>query len=112
MSTPQADVFKAIADPTRRHIIHLLALSGALSLHDLTTHFPVTRQAVRKHVQVLREAGLINMQKVGREQKCHVEVAALKEVFDWVTFYQPFWENKLDALGTYLASTAPSPTAD
>lgn len=112
MSTPQADVFKAIADPTRRHIIHVLAVSGALSLHDLTAHFSVTRQAVRKHVEILREAGLIDMQKVGREQKCHIQVATLKEVFDWVTFYQPFWEDKLDALGTYLTATAKPSAAD
>lgn len=73
-----------------------------MTLTDLSAHFDVSRQAVTKHVYVLRDAGLVNITRKGREQICSADLRRLKTVYDWVSLYQQFWTEKLDALGTYL----------
>ena len=98
---PQRDVFDAIADPTRRRIIKLLA-DRSHSMLALADHFESSRQAVAKHVKILSEAGLINIRRNGRERTCHARFDKLKEVADWVQQYQVFWTEKLDALERYL----------
>ena len=102
MEQSNIDVFKAIADPTRRKIIQLLVVSTALSLHTISDHFAMSRQAVTRHINYLKEAGLLNTEKEGRETMCYVNIIPLKEVFDWVKFYQSFWESKLDNLDKLL----------
>ncbi|MFD0587280.1 ArsR/SmtB family transcription factor [Paenibacillus sp. GCM10027627] len=85
------DVFAAIADPTRRQLIQLLAEEEELPLHELTSQFPMGRTAVSKHLTILKEAGLILDRKVGRETRFKLSAAPLREVQDWVSYYSKYW---------------------
>jgi DNA-binding transcriptional ArsR family regulator len=85
------DVFDAIADPTRRRLIRLLAEAKEIPLHELTTQFQMGRTAVSKHLTILKEAGLVLDRKVGRETLFRLNVAPLREIQDWVAFYSKFW---------------------
>ena len=101
------DPFSAVAEPTRRTIIDLLADEReGLTLTDLSAHFDVSRQAVTKHVYILRDAGLVNVAKKGREQVCSADLQKLKTIYEWVSLYKQFWTEKLDALGSYLEGTS------
>jgi DNA-binding transcriptional ArsR family regulator len=95
------DVFQAIADPTRRDIIALLA-GGAMNLNTLAGHFPVSRPAISKHIRILTECGLVTVQAEGRERHCHAELHALREVAQWAEQYRVFWAGKLHALDKFL----------
>nr|WP_295874986.1 metalloregulator ArsR/SmtB family transcription factor [uncultured Chitinophaga sp.] len=95
------DVFQAIADPTRREIIHLLA-DRSLSLNMVADHFDISRPAISKHVKILTECGLIVIQQQGRERHCMANLHQLKEVSEWVESYRRFWNKKLDALEAFL----------
>lgn len=83
----QRDVFDAIADPTRRRLIALLAETQELPLHELTSQFSMGRTAVSKHLTILKEAGLVLDRKVGRETRFRLNAAPLREIQDWVAFY-------------------------
>lgn len=95
------DVFQAIADPTRRKIIHLLSLQS-LNLNAVAEHFPVSRPAISKHIRILTECGLVSIRQVGRERHCRAELGKLKGVIDWADQYRIFWTKKLDALEIFL----------
>ncbi|RBL91481.1 ArsR/SmtB family transcription factor [Chitinophaga flava] len=95
------DVFQAIADPTRRDIIHLLA-NQSLSLNMVADHFDISRPAISKHVKILTECGLIIIQQQGRERYCKANLRQLKQVSEWVEHYRKFWDRKLDALEAFL----------
>ena len=95
------DVFQAIADPTRRQIINLIA-HESLNLNSVAEHFDMSRPAISKHIKILTECGLIHMQQQGRERFCEAKLEKLNEISDWVETYKEFWENKLNALETYL----------
>ncbi len=95
------DVFQAIADPTRRAILGLLAIQS-LSLNAVAENFEISRPAVSKHVKVLTECGLIEIKQQGRERFCEARLDKLNEVSQWVEQYKQFWESKLDALELYL----------
>jgi len=95
------DVFQAIADPTRRAILGLLAMQ-TLSVNAVAENFEISRPAVSKHVKVLEECGLITIKQEGRERFCQAKLDKLNEVSAWVDQYKMFWENKLDALEIYL----------
>lgn len=103
MSQKRYDVFKAIADPTRRKIISLLVLSGASTITAIANDFSFARQVVTKHIYVLEKAGLISIEDTGRERYCRIEFEPLKEVFEWVAFYEQFWTSKLNALSNHLS---------
>jgi len=85
------DVFTAIADPTRRQLVRLLADAEEIPLYELTSQFPMGRTAVSKHLTILKEAGLVHDRKVGRETRFKLNAAPLKEVQDWVAFYSEYW---------------------
>lgn len=104
-SDPQPDVFQAIATPIRREMIRSLALNGDQSISRLSSGYTISRQAVTRHIQVLESSGVIFVNKVGREQICQLNAAALRAVQEWVAFYEQFWDDKLDALGDYLQRT-------
>jgi DNA-binding transcriptional ArsR family regulator len=87
----ERDVFDAIADPTRRRLIQLLAQTEELPLHELTAQFQMGRTAVSKHLTILKEAGLVLDRKVGRETLFRLNATPLREVQDWVAFYSKFW---------------------
>ncbi|HWW42065.1 metalloregulator ArsR/SmtB family transcription factor [Pedobacter sp.] len=96
------DVFQAIADPTRRDIIHLLSRQS-LNLNTVADHFEISRPAISKHIKILMECGLIGVKQQGRERICHAELKKLEAVKEWVEQYRAFWNTKLDALGEFLS---------
>lgn len=96
------DVFDAIADPTRRRLIHLLSEAEELPLHELTVHFPMGRTAVSKHLTILKEAGLVLDRKVGRETRFRLNASPLQEIQDWVAFYSKFWSTNMFRLSQLL----------
>lgn len=91
LALQERDVYVAIADPTRRKIIRLLAESEELPLYELTPHFDMGRTAVSKHLSVLKAADLVINRKIGRETRYRLNPAPLKEVQDWLGFYEQFW---------------------
>jgi DNA-binding transcriptional ArsR family regulator len=95
------DVFQAIADPTRREIINMIA-QQSLNLNAVAEKFQVSRPAISKHIKILTECGLIIIKQQGRERYCEAKLDKLNEVSDWVGQYKKFWSQKLDALGNYL----------
>ncbi|NBD24754.1 ArsR/SmtB family transcription factor [Paenibacillus glycinis] len=92
------DVFDAIADPTRRRLIRLLAEAEELPLHELTSQFQMGRTAVSKHLAILKEAGVVRDRKVGRETRFRLNAAPLREIQDWVAFYSKFWSTNMQRL--------------
>jgi DNA-binding transcriptional ArsR family regulator len=97
------DVFQAIADPTRREIIGLLS-KQSLTLNGVAEKFDISRPAISKHIKILTQCGLVVVKQQGRERYCHPDLRRLKEVSDWAENYRAFWNNKLDALGQFLAN--------
>ncbi len=95
------DVFHAIADPTRRSLLEMVA-EGERPVNVLAEAFDMSRPAVSQHLRVLREAGLVTERKVGRERRYRLRAAPLREVRDWVRQYEWFWKERFDALGDYL----------
>jgi len=95
------DVFQAIADPTRRAIINMIA-HQPLNVNTVTENFDVSRTAVYKHIKILTECGLIEIKQQGRERFCEAKLQKLNEVSDWVEQYRQFWNARLDSLGNYL----------
>lgn len=103
------DVFQAIADPTRREIIHLIA-HQSLNLNAVAENFHISRPAISKHIKILTECGLITIEQQGRERYCTARMEKLHEVSDWVDQYRSFWNTKLNALEQFLNKTkAPQP---
>jgi DNA-binding transcriptional ArsR family regulator len=95
------DVFQAIADPTRREIINMIA-HRSLNLNAVAGNFDVSRPAISRHIKILTECGLIVMQQQGRERFCHANLKSLVQVSSWVDQYKAFWTARLDALEAYL----------
>jgi DNA-binding transcriptional ArsR family regulator len=95
------DVFQAIADPTRREIINLLA-HQSLNLNSVADQFDVSRPAISKHIKILTECGLVVIKQQGRERYCEAKLDKLNAVSDWVEQYRKFWTTKFDSLERYL----------
>ena len=95
------DVFQAIADPTRREILGMLA-EEPLNVNSVAEHFDVSRTAIYKHMKILIECGLVDVQQKGRERYCEAKLEKLSEVSDWVEQYRKLWTQKLDSLERYL----------
>ena len=95
------DVFQAIADPTRREIINMIA-QHSLNLNSVAEKFEISRPAISKHIKILTECGLIVIKQKGRERHCEARLNKLNEVASWVEQYREFWNKKLDALEIYL----------
>ncbi len=95
------DVFQAIADPTRRQILSLLA-GQPLNVNSVAEKFDVSRTAVYKHMKILSECGLVVIVPQGREHYCEARLEKLSEVNEWIEQYRQFWEQRLDSLERYL----------
>jgi DNA-binding transcriptional ArsR family regulator len=95
------DVFQAIADPTRREIINLIAYKP-LNLNSIAENFDVSRPAISQHIKVLTECGLIIIRQQGRERYCEARLQPLNEVADWVEQYRKLWSKKFDILDNLL----------
>ncbi|WP_017317760.1 ArsR/SmtB family transcription factor [Mastigocladopsis repens] len=104
-----ADVFAAIADPTRRAILDRLR-AGEQPVKQLAEPFAMSLPAISQHLQVLCEAGLVQMRKAGRQRLYRLNPEPLKQVSEWVAHYEQFWQEKLDALGNYLEESSCSET--
>ncbi|CAH0273140.1 ArsR/SmtB family transcription factor [Peribacillus sp. NPDC101481] len=96
-ATEKHDVFQAIADPTRRKVLQLLA-EGDLPISEITSHFSMSRTAIAKHLHILSEAELVSGRKVGREKRFRLQPEPLAELKQWLSFYDQFWDNKLSIL--------------
>jgi DNA-binding transcriptional ArsR family regulator len=95
------DVFQAIADPTRRRILELLAESER-PVKELSAPFQMSTPAISQHLRVLREAGLVHERREGRHRRYRLDPEPLRDVADWVGRYQRFWQHRLRALERYL----------
>jgi len=96
-SSPKHDVFQAIADSTRREVLRLLA-DKELPISEITSHFPISRTAIAKHLHILSEAKLVSGRKKGREKLFRLQPEPLAELKQWLSFYEQFWSNKLSML--------------
>ncbi|WP_391202713.1 ArsR/SmtB family transcription factor [Psychrobacillus sp. L4] len=96
------DVYVAVADPTRRELIRLLAVVEELPLHELTSQFEMGRTAVSKHLAILKDAHLVTVRKVGRETRYRLNTIPLEEIQDWVAFYSKFWSTNILRLSQQL----------
>jgi DNA-binding transcriptional ArsR family regulator len=103
------DVFQAIADPTRREIMNVLA-QQSMNLNNVADKFEVSRPAISKHIKILTQCGLITIKQIGRERYCEVKLQKLNEVSRWIEQYRVFWNKKLDALEDFLANEETEPT--
>ncbi|MEO9528630.1 metalloregulator ArsR/SmtB family transcription factor [Roseibium sp.] len=101
---PQLDqTFSALSDGTRRAIVARLA-EGETSLSDLAEPFDMSLTAVSKHLRVLSDAGLVDIEKRGRTRHCRLRGAPIKEAVDWLGKYEAFWIDRFDALARHLAN--------
>ena len=96
------DVFQAIADPTRRAIIALLALQ-AMTPNALAEHFNTSRQAVSKHLRILTECEMVKQDQQGREIYYSLEIEKMKEIDKWLEQYRKIWQTRFDQLDDLLA---------
>lgn len=96
-SAAKHDVFQAIADPTRRRLLHLLS-EKEMPVNAITGHFSMSRTAVSKHLHILSEAGLVREERVGRETRYSLKADPLLELKRWLAYYERFWDNRLSVL--------------
>jgi DNA-binding transcriptional ArsR family regulator len=94
--------FAALADPTRRAILARLAEGGEVTVNALAEPFPVSVQAVSKHLKVLERAGLVTRGRSAQQRPSRLEDAPLREVDDWLEQYREVWEGRLDRLARHL----------
>ena len=104
-NSPALDqVFSAVADPTRRAILGMLARRPA-TVTEIARPFPVSLNAISKHIKTLERAGLVKREVVGREHHCRLEPRPLRRATAWLEHHQAFWEARLDALKRHVAAT-------
>ena len=97
------DIFQAIADPSRRAIIALIALQ-AMTPNALAEHFDTSRQAVSKHLKVLTECELVTQEHQGREIYYRLQIEKMKEIDEWLEQYRKIWETRFSQLDDLLAT--------
>lgn len=95
------DVFQAIADPTRRAIIALIALQ-AMTPNAIAEHFDTSRQAVSKHLRILAECDVVRQEQKGREIYYSLEIDKMKEIDEWLEQYRQIWETRYEQLDELL----------
>lgn len=102
------DVFQAIADPTRRDIINLIA-TKPLTPNGVADSFDVSRQAISKHIKILTECGIITITPQGRERYCTIQAEKLNEVSDWLANFRKLWEHRFTKLDAILVDMQAKP---
>jgi DNA-binding transcriptional ArsR family regulator len=95
------DVFQAIADPTRREILNMIA-HRSLNVNSVAENFDVSRTAIYKHLKLLEECGMVTVKQKGRERMCEAKLDQLEMVSEWVEQYREMWSARLDSLENYL----------
>ena len=96
-------LFYALAEPTRRNIIEILASNGQLSATAICDNFTVSAPAISQHLKVLREANLVQMEKHAQQRIYHLNPHAMSEVEDWAKQISDLWNQRFDALDELLA---------
>ena len=91
------DAFRGIADPTRRKILKFLT-GGDHSIASITNQFPISRNAINKHLKILLDAHLVSKKKKGRETRFYLHTDPLQEIKDWIRFFDLYWDEKLSTL--------------
>src|ERR1700749_4756117 len=99
MAQPTLDAFQVIADPSRREMLMLLS-KDSLTINSLADNFDMSRPAVSKHIKVLYNAGFISIQDIGRERHCVLKQDGFNELHSWLEYFDNFWADKLNKLGT------------
>lgn len=97
MQTQIQNAFRALADPTRREIVQILA-SQDMTIAQLTDQFDMTRAAVKKHLTVLSDGGLITVEARGRERINRLEPIGMAPILDWFSYFDQFWDDRLNNL--------------
>lgn len=97
------DIFQAVADPTRRAIIVLLALQ-AMTPNAIAENFNITRQAVSKHLRILTECEILKQEQKGREIFYALEIAKMKEIDNWLAQFKKIWETQFNQLDNLLST--------
>jgi len=97
--------FAALADPTRRAILGRLAEGGEATVNDLAEPFPISGQAISKHLKVLERAGLITRGRTAQLRPSRLQAAPLKDAVEWLETYRRFWEGSFDRLEARLQAT-------
>jgi DNA-binding transcriptional ArsR family regulator len=97
------DIFQAIADPTRRAIIALIAVQ-AMTPNALAEHFNTSRQAVSRHIKILTECELVKQEQQGREIYYSLEIQKMKEIDNWIAQFRKLWETQFNQLDKVLAT--------
>lgn len=108
--TPKASdrIFAALADPTRRHLFEVVASSGPSTATELSARLPISRQAVAKHLGVLRDAGLVGAERNGRETRFEATPAPLADVTSWIADVGKRWDRRLERLAAQVDRTSRS----
>jgi len=101
MAIPRLDTFQAIADPSRRQILHLLT-KDSYNINSLAENFAMSRPAVSKHISILQTAGFITINENGRERYCTLSQEGFIELHNWMSYFDEFWTSKLRRLETAL----------
>lgn len=94
-------VFGALSDPTRRSLLAALG-RGPATVTELSEPFGLSLTAIKKHLLVLEEAGLVTTEKIGRSRHCQLGAERLDDAMSWIAFYQRLWERRLDGLDAYF----------
>ncbi|HEY0342878.1 MAG TPA: metalloregulator ArsR/SmtB family transcription factor [Steroidobacteraceae bacterium] len=102
MHTAPDEVFKSLADPTRRALFERLSRDGGQTVRMLTDHSGVSQPAVSKHLGVLKRAGLVRARHKGRETHYTAQPRALAPLLDWMSYYSRFWQDRFDRLEDLL----------
>lgn len=97
------EVFSALADPTRRSILEMLAQEGPLSVAEIGQRFVISLPAISQHLKILREANLVHMEKRGQQRIYSVNPGAVRDVESWARLTAQRWQQRFDALETLLA---------
>lgn len=101
MTAQRRDVFQAIADPTRREILALIA-KESMNLNSIAENFKVSRPAISQHVKILTECGLVAINQQGRERYCEPKLEKLNEVAEWLEPFRRLWESRFEKLDRLL----------
>lgn len=95
-------VFAAIGDGTRRDLLRRLADEGEKTVTELVEPLSISQPAVSRHLKQLREAGLVRRRTEGKRRYYTVDASELRQVYDWVRYFEHYWDERLDALGDFL----------
>src|SRR5580698_9495866 len=101
------DIFQAIADPTRREIIHILA-EKPMNLNAIAEKFDISRPAISKHIKILSSCGVVVITQRGRERHCEADLRTFEPVSKWMEDCRAFWTSKLNALEVFLKDDSDS----